>query len=119
MKKPMGKIDPSILLAFHNLLDAIQSRHAGHTVFLLSHMDIHAYSAMNAYFDAVREWQDDSIDGKAYLKRIRKMQEIFAEQRLQSITYGQRLPYPQELAKSRRLLRKLIKELQKEKQVEA
>ena len=113
MKKLAKKIDPSILLAFHNLLCAIQSRHAGHTVFLLSHMDMHAYRAMDAYFDAVREWDDDDRDGKAYLKRIRKMQETFAGQKLQSITYGQRLPYPQELKESRRLLRKLMAELQK------
>ena len=112
MKKLTGKIDPSIMLAFHNLLYAMQK---GHTVFLLSNMDMCAYSAILAYLE---ELQSDERTDKEFLKRMRSLEEEFAMQRLASITYVQHLPYPQEIAKSRCLLRKLIKELQAEKQGE-
>jgi len=110
MKRSPKKIDPSILLAFHELLHALKM---GHTVFLLSNMDMFANSAMSAYSD---ELQDDVRADKDYVKKVRKLQQEFAEQKLASITFIRRTPYPQELAKSRRFLRKLVAEIQDEKQ---
>jgi len=82
MKKLAKKIDPSILLAFHNLLDAIQT---GRIVLLLEHTDICAYAAMDAY---LHELRGDERTDKKYRKTIQSLHEEFEMQRLASITYG-------------------------------
>ena len=110
MKKSPKKIDPSILLAFHQLLLAIQK---GQAVFLLSSDDKHAGCAMSTYLD---DLEGDMMPDKNYKKKVRAIRKQFLEQRTWGTTFGMRTPYPQELAKSRRFLRKLVAEIQDEKQ---
>jgi len=113
MKKLTGKIDPSVTLAFHRLLLAMQE---GQSVFLLTSDDWHANNAMSVYSG---DAEGCMIADKEYVKKVRAITRQFVEQRTWGVTFGKRAPYPQELAESRRLLRKLIAELQNESKGEA